>query len=94
LHDVGAHAHLVGEHQGKQEHLTGHEQSRDANEDLVEAHHHKHASNGGHGITTFGHDDIASLAHQLWVARGCPEGSPEIDWFEAAEQLRARSYSH
>jgi hypothetical protein len=53
-----------------------------------------HAPSAGHGITTFGHDDIAALAHKLWVARGCPHGSPEVDWHEAAEQLRARSYSH
>ena len=31
---------------------------------------------------------IAALAHQLWVARGCPEGSPEVDWFQAEENLR------
>ncbi len=94
LHDVAAHAHRVGEHQGKQEHLTGHEQSRDAIENSIEARHHAHASSVGHGISTFGHDDIAHLAHQLWVHRGCPEGSAEKDWFEAAEQLRARTYSH
>ncbi len=91
LHDIGAHAHLVGENHGKQEHLTGHEQSRDAIQDSVEAHHNGHASTVGHGIPTFGHNDIAELAHQLWVARGCPYGSPELDWFEAAERLRTRA---
>jgi hypothetical protein len=45
----------------------------------------------GHGIAPFGHADIAALAHQLWQARGCPEGSPEEDWFHAAEQLRSRT---
>ena len=30
---------------------------------------------------------IASIAHELWVARGCPEGSPEQDWFRALEQI-------
>jgi hypothetical protein len=30
---------------------------------------------------------IAVLAYQLWHARGCPEGSPEIDWFQAEMQL-------
>ena len=44
-----------------------------------------------HGIATFGHEDIAALAHALWQARGCPEGSPEEDWFQAAQELRARS---
>jgi hypothetical protein len=30
---------------------------------------------------------IAALAYQLWQARGCPEGSPEIDWFLAEQKL-------
>jgi hypothetical protein len=28
------------------------------------------------------------LAYEFWRARGCPEGSPEQDWFLAEEQLR------
>jgi len=28
------------------------------------------------------------LAYEFWHARGCPEGSPEEDWFLAEEQLR------
>ena len=35
------------------------------------------------------HDDIAERAYELWTQRGCPIGSPERDWFEAEEQLRA-----
>jgi len=35
-------------------------------------------------------EDIAALARELWVARGCPEGSPETDWFQAEEQLLHR----
>ena len=35
--------------------------------------------------------DIAALAYQLWQARGCPEGSPEVDWLEAEEQFRSRT---
>ena len=34
--------------------------------------------------------EIAALAYQLWQARGCPEGSPEVDWLEAEKQIRAR----
>ena len=34
--------------------------------------------------------DIAALAYELWEARGCPEGSPEIDWFAALEKLKSR----
>ena len=30
---------------------------------------------------------IQAVAHELWEARGCPEGSPEVDWFEAERQL-------
>jgi hypothetical protein len=26
---------------------------------------------------------VTSLAHQLWIGRGRPEGSPEVDWFSA-----------
>jgi hypothetical protein len=28
------------------------------------------------------------LAYAFWQARGCPEGSPDEDWFLAEEQLR------
>jgi Protein of unknown function (DUF2934) len=33
---------------------------------------------------------IEILAHEFWRARGCPEGSPDEDWFLAEEQLRHR----
>jgi hypothetical protein len=45
----------------------------------------------GHGIPTFTHQDTAVLAHALWQARGCPEGSPDEDWFQASQGLRARA---
>jgi hypothetical protein len=32
--------------------------------------------------------DIAVLAYRLWQDRGCPQGSPEADWFRAEELLR------
>jgi hypothetical protein len=32
---------------------------------------------------------IAELAYQLWVSRGCPEGSDEVDWLEAERQIAA-----
>jgi hypothetical protein len=32
--------------------------------------------------------EIRALAFELWQARGCPEGSPEIDWRRAEERLR------
>lgn len=36
------------------------------------------------------HEQIAALAKILWAARGCPEGSPEVDWFQAEQQLREK----
>ena len=30
---------------------------------------------------------IESLAHQLWVERGSPQGSPEVDWAEAERRV-------
>ena len=35
-------------------------------------------------------DGIAALAYELWQARGCPEGSPEEDWFRAESEWKAR----
>jgi hypothetical protein len=87
LHDSAAHAHRVGEQHGKQDHLMGHEHSRKALEYSRDAHHQTQAAATLHGIAAFEHDDIATLAHELWCARGCPDGSPEKDWFEAKEQL-------
>jgi len=31
--------------------------------------------------------EIAARAFELWLGRGCPIGSPEVDWFPAEEQL-------
>jgi hypothetical protein len=93
LHDEAAHVHRsAAEHRGKQEHLTGQEQSRQALEHSQTAHEHTTNSHpGAHGIATFGHHEIAARAHELWVARGCPQGSPEVDWHRAAEELRSRA---
>lgn len=35
--------------------------------------------------------EIAVLAHRLWLDRGCPEGSPEEDWFLAERELGQRA---
>ena len=37
------------------------------------------------------HEQIVSLAYVLWQERGCPDGSPEEDWFRAEKELLARS---
>ncbi|HYW43968.1 MAG TPA: DUF2934 domain-containing protein [Bryobacteraceae bacterium] len=34
------------------------------------------------------HEKIEALAYQLWLERGSPAGSPEIDWRRAEEELR------
>jgi len=33
---------------------------------------------------------IAELAYKFWQARGCPDGSPEVDWFPAEQELQGR----
>ncbi len=30
---------------------------------------------------------IARRAYELWLHRGCPEGSPEEDWYQAESEL-------
>jgi hypothetical protein len=37
------------------------------------------------------HEQIAGLAYALWQQRGCPEGSPDEDWFRAEKEMFARS---
>lgn len=37
--------------------------------------------------------EIAVLAYRLWLERGCPEGSPEEDWYLAEGELRRLSPS-
>ncbi len=92
LRDGAAHAHRVAEQQGKQDHLTGHEHSRQALEHSLDAHLQSPAATTvGHGIAAFGHAEIAALAYEYWKARGGPDGSSEDDWFHAAEDLRSRA---
>ena len=33
------------------------------------------------------HELIAVVAYRFWHERGCPDGSPETDWFRAEEHL-------
>ena len=54
------------------------------------------AGNGGAGVaiaeqahsSDLEDQEVASLAYSYWLARGCPEGSPEEDWFRAAQEVR------
>jgi Protein of unknown function (DUF2934) len=94
LHDGAAHAHRVGEQHGHGDHLTGHEHTRQALENSHDPHEQPQATTAGHGVAAFGHDDIAALAHKLWQARGCPEGSSEEDWYLAVKELRSLSLAH
>ena len=89
LHDASAHTHMVAaESRDHREHLTPGELSRQELEHSNTA--HPHTEEGSRPSATFNHADIATLAHELWVGRGSPQGSPEEDWFLAAKQLRAR----
>ena len=36
-------------------------------------------------------EEIARLAHEYWEARGCPDGSPEEDWFRAEKALKEQA---
>jgi hypothetical protein len=36
-------------------------------------------------------EDLANLAYALWQCRGCPHGSPEVDWTEAERKLHQSS---
>ena len=75
-------------------HYENHERAALALEHSRDAHHATQVTSAGHGIAAFGHHDIAVRAHELWQARGCPEGSPQEDWFRAAEELRSRAGTH
>jgi hypothetical protein len=33
---------------------------------------------------------VSELAYRRWLERGCPQGSPDEDWFAAEEELRSR----
>ena len=33
------------------------------------------------------HEVTAVMAYRLWEKRGCPLGSPDVDWFEAKNQI-------
>ncbi len=39
----------------------------------------------------FSTEDVAALAYELWRERGCPMGSPGVDWLQAEQDLILRS---
>ncbi len=87
---AGTHAHDVAAvHNDKSDHLAAHERTRHAEEYAVHALEHMHQSvRKSASPADFSHSDIAKLAYHLWSQRGCPQGSPEEDWFHAVDQLR------
>ena len=93
LHDLAAHQHHVGEQHGQQDHLNAQEQSRLALEHSHAAHKQTQRTVAAHGISTFSHTDIATRAHEIWERSGCPAGTAEQDWHQAAQDLRARAYT-
>jgi hypothetical protein len=32
-------------------------------------------------------EEVAQLAYSYWLARGCPDGSPEDDWLRAEQDI-------
>jgi hypothetical protein len=44
--------------------------------------------------TVYTDDDVAAEAYRCWHERGCPEGSPEVDWQRAQERLRGKKQAH
>ncbi|HEY7390520.1 MAG TPA: DUF2934 domain-containing protein [Bryobacteraceae bacterium] len=38
-------------------------------------------------------EKISIRAYELWVERGCPVGSPEIDWLRAEAEVTAAESS-
>jgi hypothetical protein len=96
LHDNAAQAQRSdAQARDKQEHGIGTEFSRRTLEHARRASEHTGLSQwctaNEHQIPVLGHHDIAVLAHSLWQTRGCPQGSPDVDWFLAACSLRDRA---
>ena len=99
FHNLAAHAHRTAAvHQGQEDHLTGHEHSRQALEHSNTAHRHslevQQESRTGHVVIVRAQkareEEIPVLAYKLWQARGCPEGSSQEDWFRAVKELASR----
>jgi len=41
----------------------------------------------GRAMGTPTHDELCRVAYGFWQERGCPDGSPEVDWQRAEEEL-------
>jgi hypothetical protein len=38
-------------------------------------------------ISAYIQEKISARAYELWMERGCPVGSPEIDWLQAEAEI-------
>jgi hypothetical protein len=38
-------------------------------------------------LARYTHEEIQARAYELWQQRGCPEGSPEVDWLAAEKEI-------
>jgi hypothetical protein len=52
--------------------------------------HRENSNSSSQGDLEYTTDDVAACAYRCWHERGCPEGSPEVDWHRAEEELRNR----
>ncbi len=87
LHDAAAHAHFTASGHGQEDHLTAHEQSRQALEHAHEAQRNAEKAPAVHRVAgSEHHDAVSTRAFAIWRARGCPEGSPEQDWYQAVKE--------
>ena len=49
---------------------------------------------GKPAVTSVDDEEVSALAYRLWQERGCPEGSPQDDWFLAERELRGLGRSN
>jgi len=47
-----------------------------------------HASSGDESPS---YEEISMRAYELWMERGRPHGSPDVDWHRAIEELRSKT---
>lgn len=101
--DLAEHTHLNGaEHRGSNDHLTGQQTSRHKPEHSTTAYLQAQWENRiswmEYGVSEVSRElreeDIAAFAYELWQLRGCPEGSPQEDWYRAVTALNSRTQTH
>lgn len=71
-----------------QEKTRGKKASNAGGVGAMESSHPAAVTNGNSGKAA-SHDEIAALAHQIYLKKGCPQGRDLENWLEAEEQLRA-----